>query len=349
MTEEPTIIVRKEGRAGRLTFNRPKALNALDAEMAAAIDRALSDWRDDPEVAVVVIDAVGERAFCAGGDIAKIYHQGRAGDFTTGPRFWREEYRMNARLAEYGKPVVSFMQGFVMGGGVGVGGHAHHRVVGDTTQIAMPETGIGLIPDVGGTLLLAKAPGRVGEYLGVTGSRIGAADAIYAGFADLYLPEAEWEAVKVQLIATGDPGMLPTGRVPATKGRLADLRPQIEAAFGGRDIHEIVAALEASGTHFATETLAILRRNSALSEEATLRLVRMTRATPTIRDALSNEFRFTLRAVEKADFLEGVRAQIIDKDRSPNWKYSLETLPMAEVSALLDPLPRDWEIAFETA
>ena len=143
--------------------------------------------------------------------------------------------------------------------------------------------------------------------------------------------------------------MLPKGRVPATKGRLADLRPQIEAAFGGRDIHEIVAALEASGTHFATETLAILRRNSALSEEATLRLVRMTRATPTIRDALSNEFRFTLRAVEKADFLEGVRAQIIDKDRTPQWKYSLETLPMAEVSALLEPLPRDWEIAFETA
>ncbi|MGD9918281.1 MAG: enoyl-CoA hydratase/isomerase family protein [Paenirhodobacter sp.] len=341
-----TMIARKEGRAGRLTFNRPKALNALDHEMAEAIERALDAWRDDPEVALVVIDAVGDRAFCAGGDIAAIYHQGKAGDFLTGPRFWRAEYRLNAKIKEYPKPVVAFMQGFVMGGGVGVGGHASHRVVGDTTQIAMPETGIGLIPDVGGTLLLARAPGRVGEYLGVTGSRINAADAIYAGFADAYAPELMWPELIAKLVETGDTGALPKGLTPAEKGRLADRRPQIEAGFGGRDMRAVVESLEAAGTKFAEETLAVIRRNSALSEEATLRLVRMTRATPTIREALENEFRFTLRAVEKSDFLEGVRAQLIDKDRTPNWRHSLATLPPALVAEMLAPLPAEWRIDF---
>lgn len=341
------MMARIEGRAGRLTFNRPEALNALDHDMAMAIDTALEGWRHDPAVALVVIDAVGSRAFCAGGDIAAIYHEGRRGDFEIGPRFWRDEYRMNARIREYPKPVVAFMQGFVMGGGVGVGGHASHRVLGESTQIAMPETGIGLVPDVGGTLILAQAPGRVGEYLGLTGGRIGAADAIYAGFADLYAPEASWPELMAQLCATGDVAALPKGLLPSAKGRLAVLRPEIEAAFGGANTREIVAALEASGTDFAVETLSALRRASALSLEATLRLVRMARATPTIRAALENEFRFTLRAVERSDFLEGVRAQIIDKDRKPVWKYSLDTLPEAEVAAMLAPLPGAWEIDFD--
>lgn len=340
------ILTRIEGRAGRITFNRPAALNALDHDMAMAIEAAIDGWRDDPTVALIVIDAVGEKAFCAGGDIAAVYRAGIAGDLRPGRDFWRDEYRMNAKIAEYPKPVVSFMQGFVMGGGVGVGGHASQRIAGDTTQIAMPETGIGLIPDVGGTLILARAPGRVGEYLGLTGGRIGAADALYAGFADHYLPEAEWPGLIARLVETGDPGVIPRGLVPAAKGQLADRRPQIEAGFGGRDIHEIVASLEAAGTQFAADTLKVLRRNSALSLEATLRLVRMTRAEPTIRAALSNEFRFTFRAVEEADFLEGVRAQIIDKDRNPQWKYSPETLPMAEVTRLLAPVPSGWEIDF---
>ena len=344
--DEPTLIARKQGRAGWITLNRPKALNALDYDMSMGIEEALNAWRDDPEVALVIIDAVGDRAFCAGGDIAKIYHMGRQGDFSTGPKFWREEYRMNAVVTEYSKPVIAFMQGFVMGGGVGVGGHASHRIVGDSTQIAMPETGIGLIPDVGGTLILATAPGRTGEYLGATGTRIGAADAIYAGFADRYIPEAEWEALKAKLAETGDLGVLPEGGTPAKPGYLAERRPEIDAAFDGADIHEVMAKLAAMPGAFAAEALATLRRNSALSEEATLRLIRMTRATPEIRTALENEFRFTLRAAEHGDFLEGIRAQIIDKDRNPSWKYSHETLPMEEVAALLKPLPEEWRIPF---
>lgn len=341
------ILARKEGRAGRITFNRPAALNALDHDMAAAIEKALADWRHDPAVQVVIIDAEGPRAFCAGGDIATIYHLGKEGDFEIGPRFWRSEYRLNARIKDYEKPILAFMQGFVMGGGVGIGGHARHRIVGDTTQIAMPETGIGLIPDVGGTLILALAPGRIGEYLGLTGGRIAAADALYAGFADTYIPEADWPGLIAKITETGDPTCLPKQLAPAQKGRLADLRPEIDAAFGGGSLREIVGTLDRMQGDFAQETATTLRRVSALSAEATLRLIRMTRATPTIRDALSNEFRFTLRAVEKAEFLEGVRAQIIDKDRKPNWRYSLETLPEPLLAELLAPLPAGWEIPFD--
>ncbi|MEF9605387.1 enoyl-CoA hydratase/isomerase family protein, partial [Paracoccus sp. PXZ] len=184
--------------------NRPQALNALSHEMALAIDAALQEWRDDPEVALVVIDAAGERAFCSGGDIAAVYRAGLAGDHRVGRDFFRDEYRMNARIKDYPKPIVAFMQGFVMGGGVGVGGHAGHRIVGDSTRIAMPETGIGLIPDVGGSWLLGHAPGHVGEYLGLTGARMGPGDAIFAGFADAYIPEAEWPALIERLAETGD-------------------------------------------------------------------------------------------------------------------------------------------------
>lgn len=335
-TTEPAMIVRKEGRAGRLTFNRPKALNALDHDMAMAIEGALDAWRGDESVQIVIIDAVGERAFCAGGDIAAVYHAGRAGDFALGRDFWRDEYRMNAKIAEYPKPIVAFMQGFVMGGGVGVGGHASHRIVGDTTQVAMPESGIGLIPDVGGSLLLARAPGRIGEYLGLTGARMGPGDAIHAGFADTYLPEADWEALKTRLIETADPAQIPAR--PAPEGRLPVLRHEIEEIFGAPDLAGVVAALKASSTAFAAEMLKTIARNSPLSMAATLRLVRMNRAEDNIRAALTNEFRFTWRASDQGDFLEGVRAQIIDKDRNPNWKNTLADLREEEVAAMLAPL-----------
>ncbi len=175
------IDIRQQGRAGRITLNRPKALNALTYDMIRAIEAALDAWRDDDAVKLILIDAIGDRAFCAGGDIADLYRTGTAGDFAYGQQFWRDEYRMNAKLAEYPKPVVSFLQGFTMGGGVGVGCHASHRIVGDTSQIAMPECGIGLVPDVGGSLILARAPGHLGEYLGLTASRMGPGDAIHVG------------------------------------------------------------------------------------------------------------------------------------------------------------------------
>lgn len=329
------LHIRKEGRAGRITFTRPQALNALSHEMARAIHAALDDWRDDDTVALVLIDAEGERAFCAGGDIAALYHAAKDGDHALGRSFFRDEYRMNAAIDEYPKPIVAFMQGFVMGGGVGVGGHASHRIVGDSSQVAMPETGIGMIPDVGGSWLLARAPGRVGEYLGLTGARMGAGDAIFAGFADLYLPEAAWEAAKAALIETGDVGTLKGAPAPASSLGARDL-----SAFGAPGVAAIMDALAAAGDEAA---LAAMRRASPLSMAATLALVAAARGDRSIRESLAREFRFTARATAESDFLEGVRAQLIDKDRTPRWSAPHDA---EKVDAMLAPLGADelvWE------
>lgn len=331
------LHIRIAGRAGRITFTRPRALNALSHDMALALHRALDDWRDDPAVALVVIDAEGDRAFCAGGDIAAVYHAGRAGDHQLGRAFFRDEYRMNAAIADYPKPIAAFMQGFVMGGGVGVGGHASHRIIGDTTRIAMPESGIGLIPDVGGTWLLSRAPGRIGEYLALTGARMGPGDAIHAGFADLYIPEADWPALIAGLERDGDVAALRGHPVPPATLDRRDL-----SAFGGRDLPAIIDALEALGD---AEALEPLSRNSPLSMAAGLAMVRAARGDGRMQQSLSREFRFTARATAESDFLEGVRAQIIDKDRQPRWHHD----PTEDkLRAILAPLGDDdllWEDA----
>ena len=329
------ILIRRDRRAGRITLTRPQALNALNHDMALAIDAALKAWQHDPEIALVIIDAEGERAFCAGGDIAALYHAARAGDHGVGRQFFRDEYRMNARIAEYPKPVVAFMQGFVMGGGVGVGGNASHRIVGDSTQIAMPETGIGMIPDVGGSWILAHAPDHAGEYLGLTGARMGPGDAIWAGFADTYLPESEWPALIERLAETGDVAQI-AGQ-PRPEAPLAD---RDLSAFASDTVSTIIAALEAAGDE---ATLKPLRRASPLSMAATLALVRAARHDASIRDSLAREMRFTARTTEFGDFLEGVRAQIIDKDRNPQWRADASPAHVAFMLASLGKNEITWE------
>ena len=329
------LHIRRDRNAGRITLTRGRALNALTHDMASAIHAALEKWRDDPAVKLVIMDAEGDKAFCAGGDIAAVYHGGKAGDHGIGRRFFADEYRMNAAIADYPKPIVAFMQGFVMGGGVGLGGHASHRVVGDTTQVAMPESGIGLIPDVGGTWLLARAPGRIGEYLGLTGARMGAGDAIHARFADLYLSETEWEGAKDRLAETGDVAQL-QGQTPPE----APLATRDLSAYDGATVAEIAAALEAAGDN---ESLKPIRRNSPLSMAATLAMVRAAREDRRIQDSLSREYRFTHRATESSDFLEGVRAQIIDKDRNPQWSAKADPATVAAILADLGPEELTWE------
>lgn len=329
------LNIRKSGRAGRITFTRTKALNALSHDMANAIHAALDDWRDDNQVALVIIDAEGERAFCSGGDIAAVYRAGLAGNHQVGRDFFRDEYLMNAAIADYPKPIIAFMQGFVMGGGVGVGGHAGHRIVGDTTRVAMPESGIGLIPDVGGTWLLSRAPGRIGEYLALTGARMGPGDAIHAGFADSYLPETEWPALIAALEKTGD-----ATRIVGVTPPPAPLATRDLSAFGGRDLAQITEALEETRDD---EALKPIRRNSPLSMAAGLALVRAARGDRRMQDSLSREYRFTYRATAETDFIEGVRAQLIDKDRNPNWTADASS---RHVEALLAPLGEDelnWE------
>ncbi|WFE73764.1 enoyl-CoA hydratase/isomerase family protein [Roseinatronobacter sp. S2] len=342
------IHIRREGRAGRISLTRAKALNALSYDMCMAIDAALVDWADDDSVAIIVIDAQGQKAFCAGGDIAQMYETGRAGDFSYGRKFWADEYRMNARLAEYGKPVVSFLQGFVMGGGVGVGCHASHRVVCESSQIAMPECSIGLIPDVGGTYLLARAPGQLGAYLGLTGARMGAGDAIRAGFADLFVPEADWDSIKAALVASGNTDALDAG-TQAPQGQLAAHQGLIDAAFGHALLADIVASLDRDGSDFAQRTAATLRRNSPLAMACALEMLHARSKHATIRDALAREFRFTWRSMEHADFLEGIRAAIIDKDRTPHWRHdSIDAVRGADVAAMLASLGPD-ELTFATS
>ncbi|RJE79970.1 enoyl-CoA hydratase/isomerase family protein [Paracoccus sp. JM45] len=325
------------GHAGRITLTREHALNALTHDMANAVLKALDNWRDDPAIALVIMDAAGDRAFCAGGDIAAVYHAGLAGDHQVGRDFFRDEYQMNAAIADYPKPVVAFMQGFVMGGGVGLGGHASHRIIGETTRIAMPESGIGLIPDVGGTWLLGRAPGRIGEYLALTGARMGPGDAIHAGFADTYLPEDQWPALIDALQDSGDISLINGTDAPAAALQGRDL-----SAFGGRHVADILDALRVAGD---SDSLKALERNSPLSMAAALIMVRAARGDLRIQESLGREYRFTARATEHSDFLEGVRAQIIDKDRSPRWAADASTQAVQDILASLGPEEMTWESA----
>lgn len=333
------ISIRITGCAGRITLQRPQALNAMTYEMCTAIEAAMDAWRDDPAVALVVLDAQGERAFCSGGDIAELYDTGTKGDYAYGQTFWADEYRLNHKIFNYPKPVISFLQGFTMGGGVGIGCHGSHRVVGDSSQIAMPECGIGLVPDVGGSLMLALAPGRLGEYLGTTAARMNASDAMFAGFADHYIPEADWPARIAQLEKTGDTDALEKAATVPASGPLQAAMSDIDRHFYGASLGDILTTLRGEDSDFARDTLKRMGRNSPLSMACTIEtLHRLRGPSLSLEKALDLEYRFTARSMEHGDFLEGIRAAIIDKDRSPSWQYSDGTVPAAAVSKMLMPL-----------
>ncbi|MEX2518684.1 MAG: enoyl-CoA hydratase/isomerase family protein [Paracoccaceae bacterium] len=339
------IDIRVEGRAGRITLNRPEALNALTDEMIHAIDAAIDAWRGDDSVALVLIDAAGERAFAAGGDIRDLYRAGREGDFTFGRGFWAFEYRLNAKIARYPKPYVAIMHGFVMGGGVGISALGSHRIVTDGTEVAMPECGIGLVPDVGGSKLLADAPGRIGEYLGMTGARMGPADAIHAGFADVYVPKDRIEALKARLVETGDAGDIAGFAKEPEGGELAHFQPSIDDAFDAASPEALEATLKSAADAgllpWAAAALKALRRACPLSVACTMEMVRAAREL-TLEEALAQEYRFTARCMEQGEFLEGVRAAVIDKDRAPKWaKPALADVTAADVRAMLAPLGAD--------
>lgn len=327
------IVIRREGRAGLITLNRPEALNALTHEMALAIETALDLWRHDATIELVHVDATGRQAFCAGGDIVAIYKEGRAGECANANQFWRDEYRLNWKIANYPKPYVAMMDGFVMGGGVGVSAHGSHRIVTEATHFAMPECGIGLIPDVGMTHTLSKSKGRLGEYIGLTGNKLDGADCIYAGVADYYMNGEKRAALTEALCAHGIEA-LSESIEPVPDAALAQKQSDIDALFAGNSIAEIGEAID-DNPQFAKG----FQRGSPLAMMVYLARLREAREGKTLDEALRDEFRYTSRALLETDFLEGIRAQVIDKTRDPQWTYALATIDTTVFNKFFAPAP----------
>ncbi len=323
--EEGDLIVRREGAAGVIRLNRPKAINAMTLEMSEGIDAALDRFETDPEVAVIILEGSGERGLCAGGDIRGLWESSREGG-DLGARFWRQEYVMNARIAKYPKPYIAFMDGLVMGGGVGLSGHASHRVVTDRTKLAMPEVGLGFFPDVGGTWLLSRSPGEIGTYFGLTGQTMNGPDAIHAKFADAVVPAAKWPELREALtklrqgVTAADVTKLIDGFATGeTAGPVAAKEPIIDALFGFDRMEDIFAALKRDGSEFALATLKTLNEKSPRGMVVTLKLLRLARTASSLEECLVREYRAALEVFRSDDFREGVRAAVIDKDRNPIW------------------------------
>jgi enoyl-CoA hydratase len=323
--EEGDLIVRREGAAGVIRLNRPKAINAMTLEMSEGIDAALDRFETDPEVAVIILEGAGERGLCAGGDIRGLWESSREGG-DLGARFWRQEYVMNARIAKYPKPYVAFMDGLVMGGGVGLSGHASHRVVTDRTRLAMPEVGLGFFPDVGGTWLLSRSPGEIGTYFGLTGQTMNGPDAIHAKFADAVVPAARWPELREALtrvrqgVTAADVSKLINGFATGeSAGPVAAKEPIIDALFGSDRMEDIFAALKRDGSEFALATLKTLNEKSPRGMVVTLKLLRLARSASSLEECLVREYRAALEVFRSDDFREGVRAAVIDKDRNPTW------------------------------
>ena len=312
------IFIRKSGYIGHITLNRPDVLNSLTYSMILAIEKSLSEWETDESIALVIIDAKGDRAFCAGGDIQILYENGFKKNFAYGQKFWADEYRLNEKIANYKKPFVAFMQGFTMGGGVGVSCHGSHRIVGETSKIAMPECSIGLVPDVGGSFLLAKLPGNIGTFLGTTGKRMSASDAIYCGFADYFVPEKKWEGLKEKLVMTGNVDWIKKFQESTQTSEIEKSYSQISEAMVDISPKNIESRLKHP---FSEKDLSALSFNSPISVAYTIMMLKMEKVQNNISDALDAEYSFTARSQEFGDFQEGIRAAVIDKDRNPIWKH----------------------------
>ncbi|MFM9940260.1 MAG: enoyl-CoA hydratase/isomerase family protein [Hyphomicrobiaceae bacterium] len=351
-TSEPEVLIRIEGRAGRITLNRPKALNALTLAMVRDIWAALNAWKADPKVALVLLEGTGDRAFCAGGDVLSLY-ESRAKGSELARAFWREEYRLNALIHRYPKPFVAIQDGIVMGGGIGLSSHAQYRIVTERSMLAMPETGIGLIPDVGGTWLLAHSPGALGIYLGLTGSRMTGSDAVQAGFAGTYAPANVLAQVKQRLI---DAGGAPVDEIiealadehPVPTSPLMALQTQIDRVFALPTVEGILRDLNTTTAEWAQKARTDLLQKSPLALKATLAAIRQARHLPSLEAALNVEYRLCTRLFEKGEFLEGVRALLVDKDKQPKWQPSeIEEVTTQMVTALLAPFPPGEELGLE--
>ena len=342
MSEE--ILVARDGGLGRLTLNRPQALHALTTVMCSTCITVLSDWRRDPAVQAVLIDHSGERGFCAGGDIRMLADSG-ASDGRLARAFFFTEYRLNHLLFSYPKPVIAVMDGITMGGGVGLSAPARYRLATERTTFAMPETGIGLFPDVGGGWFLPRLPGRIGLWLALTGARIKAADCLHAGLATHHVPSERLPELKAELAENSNDieALLAKYHVDPSPAPLLAHRAELDAAFGQGSVEAILAALEA-GSDWARAQALALRTKSPQTLKVAFRQLALGLAAPDFIANMAMEYRIGARVVQRHDFLEGVRAVIVDKDNAPKWDpATLEGVGEDLLDAIFAPLPADQE------
>ncbi len=329
MAEEGDILFERRGEVEFVTLNRPEALNALTLDMCQDLDKRLAEWAEDPEVEAVLINGAGSRAFCAGGDIRAIYDAAKSGDPLTAAFFYAE-YHLNRRIFHFPKAYIAVIDGITMGGGVGVSAHGSHRVATERTTFAMPETGIGLFPDVGASYLLPRLPGKLGLYLGLTGYRMKAADCLYSEVATHYLASEALPALEAALVEaewSGDThevagGILDELASDPGEPPLAAHRAEIDRLFAGASVEEIFAKLEAADTDWAKETLAHLRTRSPMSLKITFRAIDEGSRLD-FDSVMTMEYRLSQACIASHDLAEGIRAAVIDKDNKPDWQPAL--------------------------
>lgn len=330
MTNE--IKSRVVGNLGHITLNRPKALNALTYAMCEEITRLLVDWEKDPNIGAVLIDGAGERAFCAGGDVILLHDSGKAGD-TRAEEFWRIEYALNELIHRYSKPYITLIDGFVMGGGVGLSVHGRLRVAGDGTVFAMPETGIGYFPDVGGTYFLPRLGMDMGQWLGLTGARLDAGQSCAIGVANAFVPSDKHGALIEALGEASLDGsdaavanvMLEFVKAPPNSETI----PEAVKAFGEKTVPAILRALDEDGSEWAAKQAKNIRRKSPLAMCVTFEALRRG-AKMNFKEVMTQELDISLNFLKTQDFYEGIRSQLIDKDRNPKWSHE-------DVSAVTEP------------
>jgi enoyl-CoA hydratase len=316
----PDLLTLTEGRVGRIRLNRPKAIHALTRDMCSAMIAALLDWRRDNAVEAVLLDHAAGRGFCAGGDVVMLARSG-AGDGAEARAFFHEEYRLNHLLFTYMIPTVAFMDGITMGGGVGIALPCRYRIATENTRFAMPETAIGLFPDVGGGWHLSRLPGRTGVFLALTGARLDGAECLTLGLATHYVPSLALDDLKARIRAEPDriDALVEEYSVPPPPARIAGNRERIDRLFAADDLEGILAALEADGSDWAKKELETLKTKSPQACKVSLRIVYDGALVHDFADEMRQEYAVATRVVQRHDFVEGVRALLVDKDNLPAW------------------------------
>lgn len=339
--ESDEILTRVDNGVGFVTLNRPEAINSLNQRMVNALSAVLTRWERDDAIHTVVLSGAGDRGLCAGGDLVPLYHSMRK-DGVEARRFWRDEYLLNGQIGRFAKPYVALMDGIVMGGGVGVSAHGSVRVVTDTSKVAMPEVGIGFIPEVGQMYLLSRAPGALGLHAALTGASFTGADAIAMGFADHYVPHSELDTFTRAIVADGVDSALAHHAIEPTPSELAAQREWIDECYAKDSVVDIVAALRGHDAGPAQDAANLIASRSPIAVSVAFEAMRRAAKMETLEDVLTQDYRMSSASSRSHDFVEGIRAQIIDKDRNPKWSpASLAEVTVADVAAYFAPVDDD--------